>query len=106
MRFLFDQGTPLPLRHALIGHHVSTAHEMGWAELNNGDLLEAAEAAFDLLVTTDKNLHHQQNLARRKLAVLVLPTTSWPKIQRHLASVAATVDGLCPGDCHELIFPV
>jgi hypothetical protein len=39
MRILFDQGTPAPLRHALAGHTVSTAYEMDWAKLENGDLL-------------------------------------------------------------------
>ncbi len=49
---------------------------MGWAELDNGALLKAAETDFDLLVTTDQNLHYQQNLDGRRIAILVLPTTS------------------------------
>lgn len=53
---MFDQGTPAPLRHALNEHTVATAHEMGWGELDNGELLKATEAEFDVLVTTDKNL--------------------------------------------------
>jgi predicted nuclease of predicted toxin-antitoxin system len=76
MKIFFDQGTPAPLRRALRGHTVSTAHEMGWGELDNGELLAAAEAEFDLLVTTDKNLRHQQNLTGRRLAIVILPTTS------------------------------
>lgn len=56
MRVLFDQGTPLPLRRSLAGHEVKTASEMGWGELSNGDLLAAAEQAFDALVTTDQGL--------------------------------------------------
>src|SRR5712664_1843307 len=71
MRILFDQGTPVPLRRALAGHTVSTAHEMGWAALDNGALLDAAEAAFDAFITTDRNLRHQQNLTGRRLATLV-----------------------------------
>lgn len=51
MRILFDQGTPAPLRRHLRGHQVVTAHERGWAELRNGELLQAAEARFDLLIT-------------------------------------------------------
>lgn len=47
MRILFDQGVPAPLRHAFTGHTVSTAYEMGWAQLDNGDLLNAAEASFE-----------------------------------------------------------
>ncbi len=43
MNILFDQGTPVPLRHHLPEHTVSTAYERGWANLSNGDLLAAAE---------------------------------------------------------------
>ena len=60
MRILFDQGTPVPLRHALTDHSVATAYEMGWSRLSNGDLLDAAEARpFDLLITTDQILSRQ-----------------------------------------------
>lgn len=78
---------------------------MRWDGLSNGDLLKAAEAEFDALVTTDKNLRYQQNLAGRKLAILVLPTTSWPRIQRHTALISAAVDTLKPGDFVELELP-
>jgi hypothetical protein len=104
MRILFDQGTPAPLRHILAGHTVSTAYEMGWARLENGNLLNAAEASFDAFITTDQNLRHQQNLSGRRLAILVLPTTSWPMIQLHLPKVTAAVDALRPGDLVELNF--
>jgi predicted nuclease of predicted toxin-antitoxin system len=102
MRILFDQGTPAPLRHALSGHSVATAHEMGWSDLDNGTLLQKAESRFDLLITTDQNLQYQQNLAGRRLAVLVLPTTSWPKIRQHVAEVLATVESMPPGGYVEL----
>src|SRR6266852_361772 len=101
MKILFDQGTPAPLRHTLAGHTISTAYEMGWATLENGDLLSAAEASFDALITTDQNLRYQQSLAGRRLAILVLPTTSWPKIQVQLTKVVAAVDGLRAGDLAE-----
>lgn len=104
MRILLDQGTPAPLRHELTGHSVTTAYEKGWAALKNGELLKAAEADFEALVTTDKNLRYQQNLAGRRLAILVLPTTSWPKIQLHIAQVVAAVNQLRPGDFRELTF--
>jgi hypothetical protein len=104
MRILFDHGTPIPLRRALSGHSVSTAYELGWAELDNGALTRSAEAQFDALITTDQNLRYQQNLSGRTLAVLVLPTTSWPIIQTHLGRVAAAVDALSAGDFVELSF--
>jgi hypothetical protein len=104
MRILFDQGTPVPLRALLSGHSVSTAYEMGWSELANGDLLAAAEADFDALITTDQNLRYQQNLTGRRLAILVLPTTSWPKIRSNEVQVIASIDALRPGEIVELSF--
>lgn len=88
MRVLFDQGTPAPLRFVLPDHTVETAYERGWATLRNGELLEAAEAAgFDVMVTTDMNLQYQQNLTERSIAVVVLSTTSWPRIRAAAAEV-------------------
>lgn len=104
MRILFDQGTPVPLRHALSPHAVTTAFELGWQNLDNGDLLDAAERAFDLFVTTDQNLRYQQNLSGRQLAILVLPTTNWPRIQRHIAEIIAAVNAIRAGDYCELTF--
>lgn len=104
MKILFDQGTPAPLRFALTGHTISTAYEMGWSTLENGDLLSAAEAAFDAFITTDQNLRYQQNLGARRLAILVLPTTSWPTIRLHLPKVAGAVNALRPRDFIELSF--
>lgn len=105
MRVLFDQGTPVPLRRVLSGHTVSTAFEMGWAQLSNGELLNAAEEAFDVLITTDQNLRYQQNLSGRRLAILVLPTTSWPIIQAQVREVIAAVDELRAGEFRELSIP-
>jgi hypothetical protein len=102
MRIVFDQGTPAPLRRHLPGHSVSTAYELGWETLANGDLLAAAEGQFDLLLTTDKNLRYQRNLRGRKLAILVLPTTSWPEIQKHTAEIAAAIASMPPGGYREL----
>ncbi len=91
MRILFDQGTPVPLRKSLGPHSVETAFERGWATLKNGELLRAAEdAGFALLITTDQNLQYQQNLSTRRIAIVVLTSTSWPRI-RAVASVVAQV---------------
>jgi predicted nuclease of predicted toxin-antitoxin system len=106
LRVLFDQGTPVPLRRALAGHAVETAHERGWSQLQNGELISAAESTgFDVLVTTDRNLKYQQNLVGRKLAIVVLMSTSWPRIARVLPEVAAAVDAAAPGTYHEVQIP-
>ncbi|HEY1663667.1 MAG TPA: hypothetical protein VGI03_14710 [Verrucomicrobiae bacterium] len=98
MKILFDQGTPVPLRRALTTHTVATAFEKGWSTLSNGNLLREAETEFDLLITTDKNLQYQQNLTGRKIAILVLPTTSWPEIQPHQSEIVDAIEKAKPGD--------
>jgi len=90
------------LRESLTAHEVSTAYEMGWSNLENGDLLAKAEGVFDLMVTTDQNLRYQQNLSNRRLAILVLPTTNWPVIREHLAEITAAIEHLSPGGYCEL----
>ena len=102
MRILFDQGTPLPLRQHLPGHQVETAFELGSPRLTNGELLAAAESRFDVLVTTDKNLRHQQPLSGRKLAVLVLATTSWPRLHAHITEIESALASVEPGTYFEL----
>jgi hypothetical protein len=106
VKVLFDQGTPAPLRHALVGHQVVTADEAGWSNLANGELLASAEAErCDVLVTTDKNLRYQQNLAGRKIAIFVLPYASWPRLRRHVAAVAQAVGAVSAGEYTEWSAP-
>jgi hypothetical protein len=104
MKILFDQGTPVPLRGAFTGHVVSSAFEMGWSELTNGALLQHAEAGFDILITTDQNLRYEQNLTGRKLAILVLPTTSWPRIEQETAKIVAAALSMRAGDVQQVNF--
>ena len=96
----------MPLRSSLLGHEVATAHEQGWSQLQNGELIAAAEeAGFEVFVTTDKNLKYQQNLSVRRLAVVVLLTTSWPRIQRHLPAVVEAIDQAQRGSYREVSVP-
>lgn len=105
MRILFDQGTPAPLRRNLPGHAVDTAYERGWSELRNGDLLTAAESkGYDLLITTDQSIRYQQNLSENRLGIVVLLSTSWPRIQPRIKDVQDAVDGMQPGEYREVPF--
>jgi hypothetical protein len=74
IRILLDQNAPLGLRRLLSGHNVATAARLGWSTIQNGDLIRAGEeAGFAVLVTCDRNIRHQQNLAGRQLALTGLP---------------------------------
>ena len=98
MRVLFDQGTPVPLRQYLTGHTISTAYELGWATLKNGELLRSAEErGFEVIVTIDTNLRYQQNLAARRIAVVVLSTPSWPRIRVVAEHVASAINSASVG---------
>jgi predicted nuclease of predicted toxin-antitoxin system len=106
MKILFDQGTPVPLRDYLSNHTIETAYEKAWSNLKNGDLLTQAETEqFDVLITTDQNLHYQQNLSARKIAVIVLLTTNWLRIKKNVALVVEATDDLQPGNYVEIKFP-
>ena len=85
MLILFDQGTPVPLRRSLSDHLVATAYE--------------------LLITTDTNIRYQQNLTGRKIAILVLTTTSWPRIRQVTAEIQSAVAVIKAGNYQELIVP-
>jgi hypothetical protein len=104
LRILFDQGTPVPLRQVLSDHTVAPAFEMGWSDLDNGNLLHAAKEQFDVFITTDQNLRYQQNLTAKQLAILVLPTTSWPTIKNHLGSILKALGNVQGGDYLEISF--
>jgi hypothetical protein len=107
MKILFDNGTPKPIASALRSHQISHARKIGWHELKNGELLEQAErAGYDLLLSTDKNLRYQQNLERRKIAVIVLSHPQWPVVRLHLDKIAAAVNAATPGSYTEVEIPI
>ena len=76
MRVLLDECVPRGLRQDLSGHEVKTVAEMGWAGVKNGALLERAEKQFDVFLTVDRSLEHQQNLAGYAIAVVVIHSSS------------------------------
>jgi hypothetical protein len=99
MLVLFDQGTPVAIRHSLPEHTVRTATEQGWSTLLNGELLRAAEqAGFDVFVTTDTSLPFQRNLKAYELAVIVLSKNRWKLIRPMLAQIAEAIASE-PGSC-------
>ena len=106
MLVLFDQSTPAPLRHALKAHVVVEAIERGWERLENGALIDAAEAeAFEILVTADKNIRFQQNLIGRKIAIVVLGNAQWPTLRRYVDRVVVALNRAKPGGYFEVEVP-
>jgi hypothetical protein len=103
---LFDHGTPKGLARALSGHTIQTAQAKGWDELSNGALLNAEEAGFELLLTTDRRIRYQQNLRVRRIALVVLTgSTRWSRVQQHADRIATAVASATPGSYSEVEIP-
>jgi len=83
---------------------LTTARRKGFG---NGALLDAAEeAGFELLLTTDRRIRHQQNLGVRRIALVVLTgSTKWSRVRQHADRIAAVVVAATPGSYAEVEIP-
>ena len=97
MRVLFDTCVRRPLRKSLPGHDIKTAQEMGWDRLRNGDLIQMAEEAFDVLITSDQKLKYQQNLTGRKIGIIVLPTNHLRAVLELAPKIGSALSEASPG---------
>ncbi len=103
---LLDQNAPRGLPLILPHHDVQTVYRLGWAELSNGELLRAAERdGFEVIITGDQNIEHQNDLGGSRLAVVVLGTIHWPTIRANPQPVREAVARATPGSYVVVIFP-
>ena len=104
MRLLLDECLPRQLKRELVGHEVWTVPEAGLAGLKNGALLMNAAGRFDVFLTVDANLRHQQNVAKLQLAVLVLRALSndMSDLRGLVPAVLAALPALAPGAVVEI----
>ena len=72
MRILLDESLPRDLSALLIVHQTTTVRAAGWSGIKNGELLALSATRFDVFVTADRNIEHQQNLVTLPVAVVVL----------------------------------
>src|SRR3954453_14681048 len=105
MRILIDECVPRRLRRELPGHDVRTVPEMGWSGKKNGELLRLmAGQNFEILLTVDQNIRHQQNLQAAGVAVVVLVAASnrLPDLVPFMPSVETALASATPGDVIEI----
>ncbi len=100
MRILIDECLPKRLKRELPDHYVRTVPEAGWAGKQNGDLLRVAELDFDVLLTNDQNMEHQQSLNKFDLAfiVLVAATNDIDDLKPLMPAVNEILPNLSPGE--------
>ena len=98
-RVLLDACVPKRLGRELVGFEVKHATELGWADLDDGPLLEAAAGHFDAFVTVDKSIPHQQAIAHRPFAIIVLhaATNRMVDLLPLVPKLRATLKRLTPG---------
>jgi predicted nuclease of predicted toxin-antitoxin system len=101
MKVLIDECAPRALKRYLsaAGHNCSTVQEQGWSGIRNGKLLLLADGPFDAFVTVDANLHYQQNLSGRNIAIVVIHSSSnrLEQLRPYFAECLSALERIQPG---------
>jgi hypothetical protein len=105
MKILLDECVPWPIHRELPGYECTTPQRQGWAGTTNGDLIDLAEAEFDLFITADQNIRYQQNLQGRRLPILVVSTNDLRRLREFASAIVEAVNQISPGDYIELQVP-
>jgi predicted nuclease of predicted toxin-antitoxin system len=105
MRILFDECMPKRLKRSFPHHQIRTVAEMGWSGKKNGALLQLmTQNGFEVLLTVDKNLRHQQNLQAAGVAVVIMVagSISVPDLLPLVPNVEQALTTIQPGDVVEV----
>lgn len=111
MKVLLDESCPVQPRAHLAHHETFTTEYAGFGGFKNGALLKAAEdSGFNILVTADQTLQYEQNLTRRKLALVCLTANSWKIVKNHVQRIVEAIDQAQAGalirvDCGRFVRP-
>ena len=101
MKLLLDECVPRKIKFLFAGEGISceTVREAGWSGKENGELFWLAEQQYEVLVTIDRNIRHQQNLAGRKISILIIRTVSndYEDIRHHIPAAVAALKTIRPG---------
>jgi predicted nuclease of predicted toxin-antitoxin system len=101
MKLLLDECIPWKVKFlfAAEGHACQTVRDAGLAGKQNGELLAQAENDFDVLITIDQNIPHQQNMAGRRLAILIIRPVSndIDDIRPHVPQALVALQLIKPG---------
>ena len=102
MKILLDEGVPKIIQKRLSKLSISNVEDMGWRGIKNGALLDLMTGQFQILVTTDKNLSFQQNLEKRQISVVILPTNDVPSVIELLPQIEQAIAAISPGEFKQL----
>jgi hypothetical protein len=98
MKVLLDEMLPIGLQELLPGHDVHSAAHAGLAGMSNGALIRGAvSGGFDVLVTLDRSIPHQQNLARYSLGFVLIEHNDVDLVRPYAARLRTAIDASAPG---------
>ena len=99
MKILLEHNTPHQLRRVLSGHEVHTAAYLGWSELENGDLLEAAAShGYDVMITCDQGISNEQNLSRYDVTLITIMSGDWTVIRENIRLIRPALETAVRGE--------
>lgn len=98
MKILLDEGVPKIIQKRLPDLSISTVEEMGWRAVENGALLDLMAKEFAVPITTDRNIAHQQNLKKRGISAIVLPTNRIPLVIELLPEIEQAIASIREGE--------
>ena len=105
MRILLDEGVPDIIQKRLSKFSIFSVDEMAWRGVKNGVLLDLMAGDFGIIITTDKSLPFQQNLKKRQISAIILPTNEVPAVIELLGKIEETIDTISPGEFKQLEMP-
>lgn len=105
MKILLDECVPWPMHRLLSNHSCTSVQAQGWSGIRNGDLLELAEAEFDLFITSDQNIRYQQNLVGRRIAILEFSTNDLRRLLAARSLIEAAIGEMQSSEFKQLSIP-
>lgn len=105
MKILIDESLPRHVKHMLAHYKADTVQELGWSGIQNGELIAKAEPEYAVFLTADKNLRYQQNMAGRKLALIILPTNRLSIVKKLADEIERALQHIGAGQYVELEMP-
>ena len=102
MKIPLDEGVPKIIQKRLSRLLISSVEDMVWRGIKNGALLDLMTGQFQILITTNKNLPAQQNLKKRQISVVILPSNDVPSIVGLLSQIEQAIAAISPGEFKQL----
>jgi len=105
VRILLDEGVPDIIQKRLSKFSIFSVEEMAWRGVKNGILLDLMAGDFGIIITTDKNLPFQQNLKKRQISAIILPSNEVPTVIELLPQIEEAIAAVSPGEFKQLEMP-